>query len=210
MIGGITQLKRYCQNATFLVTLNLESYGSFLCVIVVSYLTKRYKLEGNMEDIIKQAIDLRKAAKYQESRALLETLLNDEDYAAKAHLQIAWSYDNEGKEEEAIGHYLSSLSGTLSSVERFDALFGLASTYRSLGNYSESLVYFEKTISEYPESIEVQPFYAMCLYNLERHKEATSLLLRVLVSTTNSAAIKEYQRAILLYAEDLDKKWQSQ
>ncbi|MGL5307032.1 MAG: tetratricopeptide repeat protein, partial [Aeromonas veronii] len=110
---------------------------------------------------------------------------------------------------EAIGHYLSSLSGTLSSVERFDALFGLASTYRSLGNYSESLVYFEKTISEYPESIEVQPFYAMCLYNLERHKEATSLLLRVLVSTTNSAAIKEYQRAILLYAEDLDKKWQS-
>ncbi len=36
-----------------------------------------------MEDIIKQAIDFRKAAKYQESRALLETLLNDENYAAK-------------------------------------------------------------------------------------------------------------------------------
>lgn len=160
-----------------------------------------------MESIIKQAIDLRKEGKYQESRDLLESLLNNDDYAAKAHLQIAWSYDNEGKEQEAIGHYLSSLSGILSATERFDALFGLASTYRSLGNYSEALSYFEQTMSEYPDSIEVQPFYAMCLYNLGRHKEATSLLLELLVSTTNSDAIKEYQRAILLYAQDLDRKW---
>ncbi|MBY7997526.1 tetratricopeptide repeat protein [Vibrio fluvialis] len=160
-----------------------------------------------MKNIITQAIELRKEAKYQESRALLATLLNDERYAAKAHLQIAWSYDNEGKEQEAIGHYLSSLVGHLSSVERFDALFGLASTYRSLGNYSEALSYFEQTISEYPDSVEVQPFYAMCLYNLGRHKEATSLLLELLVSTTNSDAIKQYQHAISLYAKDLDRVW---
>ncbi|EGQ9064939.1 tetratricopeptide repeat protein [Vibrio parahaemolyticus] len=160
-----------------------------------------------MESIIEQAIKLRKENKYQESRALLKTLLNDETYSAKAHLQIAWSYDNEGKEQEAITHYLSSLSGQLSSIERFDALFGLASTYRSLGMYSEALSYFEQTLREHPSSIEVQPFYAMCLYNLGRHKEATSLLLELLVSTTNSDAIKEYQRAISLYAEDLDRKW---
>ena len=160
-----------------------------------------------MESIIKQAIDLRKESKCQESRALLKTLLNDKTFAAKAHLQIAWSYDNEGKEQEAIEHYLSSLSGSLSSVERFDALFGLASTYRSLGMYSEALTYFEQTLSEYPNSVEVQPFYAMCLYNLGRHKEATSLLLELLVSTTNSDAIKEYQRAISLYAQDLDRTW---
>ncbi|MEK2067349.1 tetratricopeptide repeat protein [Vibrio parahaemolyticus] len=160
-----------------------------------------------MESIIKQAIELRKEAKYQESRALLKTLLNDETYSAKAHLQIAWSYDNEGKEQEAVAHYLSSLSGPLSPVERFGALFGLASTYRSLGMYSEALSYFEQTLSEYPSSIEVQPFYAMCLYNLGRHKEATSLLLELLVSTTNSDAIKEYQRAISLYAQDLDRTW---
>ncbi|MFC3025131.1 tetratricopeptide repeat protein [Vibrio zhugei] len=160
-----------------------------------------------MESIIKQAIELRKQDKYQESRSLLKTLLNDEVYSAKANLQIAWSYDNEGKEQEAITHYQSSLSGLLSSVERFDALFGLASTYRSLGMYSEALSYFEQTLIEYPSSIEVQPFYAMCLYNLGRHKEATSLLLDLLVSTTNSDAIKEYQRAISLYAEDLDRTW---
>ncbi|OEF94708.1 tetratricopeptide repeat protein [Vibrio splendidus] len=160
-----------------------------------------------MDTIIKQAIELRKEEKYQESRGLLATLLIDENYAAKAHLQIAWSYDNQGKEQQAIEHYLLSLLGELTSTERFDALFGLASTYRSLGLYAEALGYFEQTMAEYPDSLEVQPFYAMCLYNLGRHKEATSLLLELLVSTTNSDAIKEYQRAISLYAQDLDKTW---
>ena len=160
-----------------------------------------------MDTVIKQAIELRKEEKYQESRDLLATLLSDKSYAAKAHLQIAWSYDNQGKEQQAIEHYVLSLSGALSSVERFDALFGLASTYRSLGLYTEALDYFEQTMVEYPDSIEVKPFYAMCLYNLGRYKEATSLLLELLVSTTNSEAIKEYQRAISLYAQDLDKTW---
>ena len=160
-----------------------------------------------MEAIIEQAIALRKEAKHQESRALLTTLLNNENYSAKAHLQIAWSYDNEGNEREAIAHYLSSLSGLLSPTERFDALFGVACTYRSLGVYSEALDYFEQTLNEYPSSIEVQPFYAMCLYNLGHHQEATSLLLELLISTTNSDAIKAYKQAISLYARDLDKTW---
>jgi tetratricopeptide (TPR) repeat protein len=66
------------------------------------------------------------------------------------------------------------------------------------------LRYFESALSEYPNAIEVQPFYAMCLHNLGRHKEATALLLKLLLATTNSEAIKGYQRAISLYADDLD------
>ena len=163
--------------------------------------------EEVLQTTIKRAIELRKAGKYKQSRSLLRTLLSQENCAAKAHLQIAWSYDNEGKEHQAIEHYLSSLSGDLSEVERFDALFGLACTHRSFGNYKEALNYFEKVTSEYPDSVEAQPFYAMCLYNLGRHKEAISLLLKLLVTTTDNDAIQEYQRAILLYAEDLDRKW---
>lgn len=160
-----------------------------------------------MESLIEKEICLRQETRYDESRALLKPLLNDENYAARAHLQIAWSYDNEGKEHEAISHYKSSLSGILPAKERFDVLFGLGCTYRSIGNYSEAQVYFEQTLKEYPDSVEVQPFYAMCLYNLGRHKEATSLLLKLLISTTNNDAIKKYQRAISLYAQDLDKTW---
>lgn len=160
-----------------------------------------------MDALIKHAIELRNEGHYQASRSLLNGLLENDEYAAKAHLHIAWAYDKEGLEQTAIEHYQLALSGTLSLAERFDVLFGLASTYRSLGFYLEALSYFERVISEYPKSIEVTPFYAMCLYNLGRHKEAVSLLLELLVSTTNSDDIKEYQRAILLYTKDLDRKW---
>ncbi|OEF81241.1 tetratricopeptide repeat protein [Vibrio breoganii] len=160
-----------------------------------------------MDSIIENAIALRKEGKYSQSREQLEGLISSELYQGRAHLHIAWSYDNEGKEQLAISHYQQALLGKLTSIERFDTLFGLASTFRSLGQYEIALSYFEQTMSEYPDSVEVQPFYAMCLYNLGEHKRATSLLLELLVSTTSSAAIKEYQRAILLYAKDLDQTW---
>lgn len=160
-----------------------------------------------MQVTIDKAISLRELKAYDESRALLSTLLNDNDFQAKAHLHIAWSFDNEGKEDDAIFHYEAALKGGLTGVERFDTLFGLASTFRSLGRYQEALEYFELTILEFPDALECQPFYAMCLYNLGEHKKATALLLELLVNTTSSEAITEYQRAIRLYASDLDKKW---
>ncbi|MBJ7555520.1 tetratricopeptide repeat protein [Marinomonas spartinae] len=160
-----------------------------------------------MESVLEEAIALRQSGQYDDSRRRLNTLLYDEDWKAKAHLQIAWSYDNEGREHEAIVHYESALSGLLSKQERFDALFGLASTLRGIGSYKEALHYFELTLAEYPNEVEVKPFYAMCLYNLGRHKEATALLLELLISTTNHESIKTYQQAIMLYAKDLDKVW---
>ncbi|CAM3701769.1 Tetratrico peptide repeat protein [Vibrio aerogenes CECT 7868] len=160
-----------------------------------------------MEAVITQAIELRKNGKHQASRDLLTQLLNDNGYSGKAHLHIAWSYDNEGREREAIAHYRSSLSGNLSSTERFDALFGLACTLRCVGDYAKALHYFGQTIEEYPDSPEVKPFFAMCLYNSGRYKEAVSLLLELLVSTTDSQEIQAYQRAISLYAKDLDRTW---
>lgn len=160
-----------------------------------------------METLFEQSIKLRQQGRYDESRSLLHKLVNDKKLAAKAHLQIAWSYDNEGKESDAIEHYKLALFGPISADERFDALFGLASTYRSLGEYDAALSYFDQTLAEYPQSIEAKPFYAMCLYNIGRHKEAVSLLLELLVNTTNEDSIKDYQKAILLYAKDLDKTW---
>ncbi|WP_338592251.1 tetratricopeptide repeat protein [Shewanella khirikhana] len=161
-----------------------------------------------MQTEIQHAIALRKEGLFEASRKVLMPLLEDSVYAATAHLQIAWSYDNEGREAEAVQHYEAALSsGALTSIERFDALFGLASTFRSLGQYATALEYFEQTVREYPEHLEAKPFYAMCLYNLGRHKEAMSMLLELLVVTTDSDAIKQYQRAILLYAQDLDRTW---
>ncbi|HAS8545511.1 TPA: tetratricopeptide repeat protein [Vibrio vulnificus] len=160
-----------------------------------------------MDEVIQSAIQLRKAGQYDQSRAQLTTLLQDAHYKALAHLHIAWSYDNQGLESQAVPHYLAAIQGNLTGDDRFEALFGLASTLRSLGDYQDALNWFEKTLQEFPERREVMPFYAICLYNLGKHHQSTALLLNLLVETTQSQAILGYQRAIALYAEDLDRVW---
>lgn len=160
-----------------------------------------------MNTAIIEAIALRKSGNYEGSRQVLSALLSHSGLRSIAHLHMAWSYDNEGKEQNAALHYERALQGTLPESDRFDAMFGLASTLRCLGKYDQALDYFKQTITEYPDAIEVQPFYAMCLYNLGRAHEAVSILLKLLLSTTDSGEIRQYQRAISLYAEDLNRKW---
>lgn len=160
-----------------------------------------------MEATIEEAILLRQAGKHQASRTLLFRLLDHSLFSARAHLNIAWSYDNEGKEKEAVQHYELALAGELCAQDRFEALFGLACTHRCLGHFEQAFVYFEQIFSEYPDADEVKPFYAMCQYHLGRHQEAMEILLKLLVEKTNSPSIKKYEKALLLYASDLDRKW---
>jgi len=124
-----------------------------------------------------------------------------------SYLHIAWSYDNQGLESEAVQHYNAALTGDLGEKDHFEALFGLASTLRSLGKYHEAAVRFEKACTLFPNAKEAMPFYAMCLYNLGEHKNAVERLLNLLIDTTSSEGILAYKRAIKLYAQDLDRTW---
>jgi hypothetical protein len=47
----------------------------------------------------------------------------------------------------------------------------------------------------------------MTLYNLGENHEAVSSLLKIVVETTSAEEIKNYERAIRFYADDLNKKW---
>tara|TARA_R110001592_G_scaffold336960_1_gene622749 strand:+ start:13674 stop:14156 length:483 start_codon:yes stop_codon:yes gene_type:complete len=160
-----------------------------------------------MNPIINEAIELRRAGQFSGSRALLRQILNDPDVSSVAHLHMAWSYDNEGLELEAVPHYELSLSGQLLEPDHFEALFGLASTLRSLGRYGEALRYFDELVVKYPDSKAVLPFYAMCLYNQGQYKRGMELLLTLLADTVELPEIVEYERAIRSYAADLDRKW---
>ncbi len=160
-----------------------------------------------MNPTLQHAIALRQAGDYAASRDLLTTLLPDPAQAPAAHLHIAWAYDNQGLEAVAVPHYEQALQGTLPSSDRLDALLGLASTLRSLGRYHEALPRFEQGIAEFPDTQALKPFYAMCLYNVGRHKEAVALLLQLLAETSQDNDIRAYQRAIALYAADLDRVW---
>ncbi|WFW58465.1 hypothetical protein NFJ76_11625 [Citrobacter freundii] len=85
-----------------------------------------------------KSIELRKNGCMEESRKILFSLVQQNILKGSALLNIAWSYDNEGLEEEALGYYLLSLKEQLSQQEHFDALFGSACTYRCLGNLVEA------------------------------------------------------------------------
>jgi hypothetical protein len=53
-----------------------------------------------MEKNLQTAIALRKAGEYEKSRELLEDLINHAELKARALLNIAWSWDNQGAEEK--------------------------------------------------------------------------------------------------------------
>lgn len=160
-----------------------------------------------MKDVIERAIALRRSQMHEESRALLSDLLLDPALKSQAHLNIAWSFDSEGKENEAIPHYKECLKGHLSKEDRFNALLGLASTLRCLGHFEEASPYFQTLSDEYPDSEAVKPFFAMCLYNCGQPKKAVEMLLSTLLSTTNSDEILAYSTALSLYSEDIERTW---
>ncbi|WP_163369335.1 tetratricopeptide repeat protein [Endozoicomonas acroporae] len=160
-----------------------------------------------MQSIIIHAINLRQEERFADSITELEKLVDDENYSGQAFLQIAWNYDAQGLEREAIPNYKKALDGILSYDNKFDCLLGLASSLRCIGNYSEADIYFKLLLSEYQDKDEVIPFYAMNLYNLGNHKKSVQLLIQTLLKTTNSDDIKAYKNAISIYAQNLDQTW---
>jgi len=154
-----------------------------------------------------RAVSLRREGRHTDSRALLIPLLDDPEWVSLANLHIAWSFDNEGLEAQAVSHYQAALAGGLFSEDRYEALFGLASTLRSLGSYPEALTLFDTLGAQFPDKTSHLPFHAMCLYNVGEHKRSVALALMLVADTSNDPGIRDYQQAIRLYAEDLDRVW---
>ena len=50
-------------------------------------------------------------------------------------------------------------------------------------------------------------FFAMTLYNLGEHTLCTKILLNLLTNPTAYQELAPYQKAIALYAGDLDRVW---
>ena len=120
--------------------------------------------------------------------------------------QTAWIHDRMGLESAAVPHYRRAIdSGQLGPEDRLGALSGCGSTLRVLGRYDEAADLLRAAAAEYPDDGAVQAFLAMALYNLGRHHEATSLLLRLLAATSEAPNVQAYRQSIEYYAQDLDK-----
>lgn len=155
-----------------------------------------------------QAILLRQEGQMQEAIELLQELALQEPENAQIWYQLAWAHDSLGLERDAVPHYEKALSLALPSEDRAGAILGLGSTYRTLGQYGQAKVWFEKGLSEFPENREFEVFLAMVLYNLGEHAEAMKRLLIQLADTSRDKGITDYSRAIRFYADQLDRVWE--
>lgn len=161
-----------------------------------------------IEAELARAVSLRESGALDEARDLLLELSAAAPDDARVAYQTAWVHDALGLEREAVPFYVQALDGDgLTAVERRGATLGLGSTYRTLGQYAEAVNVLSAGALEYPADRALAVFLAMARYNLGDAKQAVAGLLDLLVDTSSDPEIQRYQRAIRLYAEDLDRIW---
>lgn len=157
------------------------------------------------DQLLAQGIAWREAGRLDEARARMLELSREFPEDGLVAYQTAWIHDRLGLEREAVSYYLTALSsGQLSAADRVGALTGCGSTLRILGRYEEAVGMLEGALSEFPGDGGLTAFLAMALYNVGRHAEATSALLRLVATSSTAPNVGQYRAAIEYYAGDLD------
>jgi len=161
-------------------------------------------------DLVTTLIDadkLRAKDRHEEARQLLVKLAVEFPTNPVVQYKTACIHDFLGLEQDAIPYYHAAIENDLPGDDLRGAYLGLGSTYRTLGKYEESKKTLLEGLSRFPDAKEMKIFLAMTLYNLGENHEAVSSLLKIIVATAPDAEIKNYERAIRFYADDLNKKW---
>lgn len=150
---------------------------------------------------------LRLAGKTEQARTEWVSLASQYPQQAQVQYETACIHDSMGLESQAVPYYLTAIDLGLAPEDLRGAYLGLGSTYRTLGQFEASKQIFERGILAFPQAQELRVFLAMTLYNLADHHLAMSMLLEVIADTSADDEIQSYQRAIRLYAQDLDRRW---
>ncbi|NBE52078.1 tetratricopeptide repeat protein [Streptomyces boluensis] len=154
-----------------------------------------------------EAVRLRESGRPEEARVRLVALAEELPTDAQVAYQTAWVHDTLGLEAQAVPHYRRALSlpGGLSAHERENAVLGLGSTYRVLGEYQQAVDTLTTASAEFPENGALKAFLAMALFNVGRHHDAMELLLTLVATTSDDPNVAEYRPAIEHYARDLNE-----
>ena len=156
---------------------------------------------------LQQAMEMRSHGEPEQALILLRELLDESPADAKVNYQIAWTFDQLGKESEAAPFYEAAIANGLSGEDLRGALLGLGSTYRCLGEYEKSLAIFDRAVAEFPADRALKTFRALTLYNLGRFADSSEALLTQLLDTTSDENIISYAGALRFYADNLNQTW---
>jgi tetratricopeptide (TPR) repeat protein len=153
------------------------------------------------------ARDLRLKGKHAEAKDLLVALAAESPNDAELQYEAACVHDYLGEEASALGYYRAALGGALSEDHLRGAYLGLGSTYRALGRYTEAEATLRQGLDRFPQANDLKVFLAMTLQNLGRSKAAVECLLTLLAQTSNDKDIQAYRKAIVSYAQDVERRW---
>ena len=156
---------------------------------------------------LREATRLRQRGEYAKAWRILRRLHAADPDDAHLNYQCAWLCDLLGKERAAAPFYERAIRGGLDGEDLRGALLGLGSTYRCLGEYRKAATVLRRGQRTFPKAREFAVFLALVQYNLGHHADAMQPLLRTLAETTSDAGLRRYQRALLYYADKLDRKW---
>lgn len=162
---------------------------------------------STLQEKLASAIKLRETEKHEEARKLLAELHSEFPEDAQVNYQCAWIHDLLGLEREAIPFYEKAIQIGLSGADLKNALLGMGSTYRCIGEYHKSIDTFQRALTLFPDSYEFKVFLGMAYYNVGEHSKAMELLLNSLADTSKDEGVIRYQRAIRFYSDKLDQIW---
>jgi tetratricopeptide (TPR) repeat protein len=129
---------------------------------------------------------------------------------ARANYLMASLCDQCDRERRAVSFYRRALARgeDLPEEDAAGAYLGLGSTYRALGEHEESRRMLLEGLERFPDDRALSTFLALTLYNLGKHRETVSTLLKNLVETTDDPGIRLYGRALTFYADRLDETFE--
>lgn len=150
------------------------------------------------------AIKLRESGRLEEANLVLKTLVDKYPDVAEINYQLAWCYDVMGLEHEAIPYYERALLIGLPEKDQIEAIIGLGSTYRTIGQYKKSKQLLEENAKKYKNRV-MEVFLAMTDFNLKDYEKAVGTLLMLLAETSSDQEIQKFSKAIAYYSERLNE-----
>jgi len=160
-----------------------------------------------LQEKLASAIHLRESENHEEARQLLLELHAKFPDDPQVNYQCAWIHDLLGLERDAIPFYEKAVHTGLTGNDLKNALLGMGSTYRCIGEYQRSIEIFQHALTLFPHSHEFNVFLGMAYYNIHEYSKAMELLLNSLAYTSSDEGILRYQRAIRFYSDKLDQTW---
>ncbi|MBS2773098.1 tetratricopeptide repeat protein [Anoxybacillus rupiensis] len=156
----------------------------------------------NISELRQLAEKFRREGDLQKAYHLLIPLEKTEVDNPFIHLEIGFTLDAMGKEEEAIHYYEKALSLGLPAEQRCVALLCLGSSLRNIGKLDDAKHILKTAMDEFPNHIGIHCFYALAQYHAGEHGQSVRTLINAIL-LLSPESVKPFTQSLQYYVNEL-------